>query len=129
MLKNYKSWSDIRKRLENDFLCNSLKGRIQYFLTAYHKVHNSYRRASIKIDGKDVLHFTWIKGYQMDYDVSKYLVDVVGIRYYDESLKIEEKLKEKWDENCTYGDYDFLDAIQQFFNLSIIDAIKSEKEH
>lgn len=124
MLNNYKSWSGLRKKLEDDLLCNSLKGRIQYFLTAYHDVYNSYRRASIKIDGKDVVNFTWIKGYQMDYDINNYLRD--NKLYYDRSLKIEEKFKDKWDENCLYGDYDFLDAIQQFLSLSIFDAINSQ---
>ena len=49
-MKHYKSWSGLNNQL-NECLCDSLRNRVSYFLTRYHKVHNSYGRASIKLDG------------------------------------------------------------------------------
>ena len=43
MLEHYKSWTGLKKQLE-EALCDSLKGRVEYFPTRYHKVHNSYGR-------------------------------------------------------------------------------------
>jgi len=37
-----KSWSGLRKELEHEFLCASLKGRVQYFITHYHKGLDNY---------------------------------------------------------------------------------------
>lgn len=125
MLENYKSWSDIRNRLENDLLCNSLKNRVQYFYTAYHEVRNCYCRASVRIDGKELVHFTWNKGHEVEYEISTYLVDN-NLGYYEKAYKIEEHLKPSWDERCLYDNGDFLDAIQKFFHLKIVDALKSD---
>ena len=44
-MDHYKSWSGLNKWL-NECLCEELKGRITYFLTRYHKVHDSYGRAA-----------------------------------------------------------------------------------
>ena len=45
-MDHYKSWSGLNKWL-NECLCEELKGRITYFLTRHHKVHDSYGRAAI----------------------------------------------------------------------------------
>ncbi len=45
--EHYKSWSEIKKRAEG-LLCESLKGRVSYFFTYYHEVHNAYGRAAIR---------------------------------------------------------------------------------
>lgn len=47
------SWSKMRKILEQDNICESLKGRIQYFATRYRKSHDQEGRVAIRIDGKE----------------------------------------------------------------------------
>lgn len=37
------SFSAMRKKLEQDNICPSMKGRIQYFATRYRKVHDGSR--------------------------------------------------------------------------------------
>lgn len=49
------SWSGLRKRLENEFLCPKLRGRVQYFLTHYHGAPDDYGRIAIRVDGKEYL--------------------------------------------------------------------------
>jgi len=53
-MAHYKSWAGLRKQLEA-LLCDPLKGRVTYFLTRYHTVHNAYGRAAIRLDGKELL--------------------------------------------------------------------------
>lgn len=67
-MNHYKSWSGLNKQL-NECLCDSMKNRVSFFLTRYHNVHNSYGRASIKLDGKDIAVFSWIEEYKQDADL------------------------------------------------------------
>lgn len=50
------SWSKTRKILEEEMLCESLKGRVQYFLTQYHGAHDHHGRFCIRVDGKEYVH-------------------------------------------------------------------------
>lgn len=50
------SWSGIRKKLEEDYLCHALRGRIQYFVTRYRESHDRKEgRVAILLDGKELL--------------------------------------------------------------------------
>lgn len=50
------TWSGIRKKLEQEYLAESLRGRIQYFVTAYRESHDGDKgRAAILLDGKQIL--------------------------------------------------------------------------
>jgi len=40
------SWSGVRKRLEQDLLCDALKGRLKYFITKYNNAHDESGRVS-----------------------------------------------------------------------------------
>ena len=53
------SWGAMRKVLEQDNICNTLKGRIQYFQTRYRKAHDQTGRVAVRLDGKEI--------YQCDY--------------------------------------------------------------
>ena len=48
------SWSAMRKVLEQDNICESLRGRIQYFATRYRKSHDEEGRVAIRLDGKEI---------------------------------------------------------------------------
>ena len=45
------TWSGIRNKLENDYLCPALRGHIQYFATSYSKSADHEGRAAIRMDG------------------------------------------------------------------------------
>lgn len=120
-MHHYKSWKSLNKQL-TEYLCPELQGRITYFLTRYHKVHNSYGRAAIYLDGQELVSFSWIEMYYQEGDLS--------VLYKQEPESTDEemisKLKPKWDRNCTYYEMDFLDAVLQFRNMSIQSALQSE---
>ena len=120
-MDQYKSWSGLNKWL-NDSLCGELKGRISYFLTRYHKVHNSYGRAAILLDGKELVCFSWIEMYRKEWAVDEVWRQDRSQSY----LNLYDTMKPQWDANCTYCDMDFLNAVLGFRNLSIQDALNSD---
>ena len=66
----YKSWSNLKKQM-NDLLCDSLKGKITYFYTNYHEVHNAYGRATINFNKKELVAFSWVEMYEQDQDIDR----------------------------------------------------------
>ncbi len=89
---HYKSWSGLKKQLEQ-FLCEEFRGRITYFLARYHQVHNSYGRAAIRLDGNELVCFSWIEMYQQDADL--------GLQWRERGAYDDKALKEKWDREKT----------------------------
>ncbi len=118
-MDRYKSWSDLNKQL-SDLLCDELKDRLSYFLTRYHKVHNSYGRAAIRLDGRELVCFSWVEMYQQDQDLSE-IWTKTGVWPHDDP-----DLKSKWDANATYHDMDFLAAATSFLQTPIMEALYSE---
>ena len=48
------TWGGIRKKLEKDYLCPALRGRIQYYVTSYDD-GAGHGRAAIRLDGVEIL--------------------------------------------------------------------------
>ena len=116
-MKGYKSWKALKRQLE-ELLCADLKGHITYFLTRYHNVHDSYGRAAILFDNRELVCFSWIEMYKQESDMSQ---------LYEQTGEYGGKdLEQKWDENCTYYDMDFLDAALKFTDMPIQEALQSE---
>ena len=64
------TWSGIRNKLENDYLCPALRGHIQYFSTSYSKSHDHEGRAAIRLDGVEVLrsnYYDYCRNYRNRY--------------------------------------------------------------
>ena len=120
-MEHYKSWSNLNKML-NQRLCDTLKGQIQYFLTRYHQVHNSYGRASILLNGKELVCFSWVEMYRQECPASALYEENPHLSWDG----IEAIMKPKWDEECTYCEMDFLSAALQFLDLPIQKALQSD---
>lgn len=118
-MNHYKSWAGLNKQL-NQLLCEELKGRISYFLTRYHDVHNAYGRAAIRLDGRELVCFSWVEMYRQEADVAKQW-EKTGEWDYN-----SKELKEKWDLNKTYYEMDFLDAALKFIQMPVEAALESD---
>lgn len=119
--RHYKSWSGLSKWLQAS-LCDELQGRITYFLTRYHKVHDSYGRAAILLDGRELVCFSWIAACRQEADVtalSREKPDLPGPALYA-------ALEDQWSRAGTRCDMEFLSAALAFRSLSIADALASE---
>lgn len=120
-MDHYKSWSGLNKWLD-ECLCEELKGRITYFLTRYHKVHDSYGRAAILLDGKELVCFSWIEMCRQEQAISEKHAEDRSKDWFG----LYDEMKPVWDESCTYCEWDFLSAVLEFRNVSIQDALNSE---
>ncbi len=69
------SWSGLRRELEEDLICDSLKGRVKYFLTHYHGAPDKYGRVCVRVDGKEV-----VKGNPYDFYVLVRMLAVMDRR-------------------------------------------------
>jgi len=120
-MEKYKSWSDLQKLL-NDRLCPELRGRVTYFLTRYHDVHNAYGRAAIRVDGKERVCFSWIEQYRQESDLDE------ALREHPESNyeQLRGTLKPEWDAGCQYCEMDFVEAVLQYRSIPVQDALRSE---
>jgi len=53
--------------LEQDLLCDALKGRLKYFITKYNNAHDESGRVAIIVDGREIIQgdiFRYYKGYR-----------------------------------------------------------------
>ena len=120
-MEEFKSWSRLNKQL-SEALCDELKGRITFFLTRYHDVHDTYGRAAIRLDGKELAVFSSSATFQQEYGISA-LYRLGGCATFAEA---KQQLKPKWDAACTYSEMDFLDAALRVRNMTVQDALASE---
>lgn len=111
------SWSAMRKKLEQDNLCPSLQGRVQYFATRYRKVHDSEGGVAVRVDGKEVLRSDFFKWSKVMYD----------------ERPAEEFDNKSWHEidmdtmaKGGFDQYAFYDAFYQYDNQSIEQSLKSD---
>lgn len=118
-MNGYKSWSDLNKKL-TDLLCDELKEHLSYFLTRYHKVHNSYGRVAIRLDRKEMVCFSWIEACHQEADLHR-VWEETGV-WDDNNLD----LKQRWDEGATYCDMDFLSAATSFLQMPVTQALNSD---
>lgn len=117
--KHYKSWGGLNKQLTG-LLCDAFKGRVTYFLTRYHDVHNAYGRAAIRLDGKELVRFSWTEMVRQEADVSELWRENGQADWNDPGLK------EKWDADGTYCELDLLRAASEFVNMPIADALVND---
>lgn len=130
------SWSGIKKRLEDEFLCDSLKGRVRYFITKYKKSCDESGRIAIIVDGKEVLQgsiFKYYKGYR---EIENKIKGELSIpkRYWNgkeivndienkeaedlvETIRLDEGIFDVWQ---------FTDAVEKFLNSNIEENLYSD---
>lgn len=61
------TWTNMRHKLENDYLAPALRGRIRYFVTAYRESHDQVGRAAILLDSKEILKGNYFNFYFKDH--------------------------------------------------------------
>ncbi len=56
------SLSAMRKVLEDENICDSLKGRVQYFVTRYRESHDQEGRVAVRLDGNEIFKSNFYDG-------------------------------------------------------------------
>lgn len=107
-------WSKIRDKLENEYLADSLKGRIRYFVTAYRESHDGDKgRAAIYLDGKPIISGSTFEEWAKP--DNSYAYDYRGPEDND--------LKNGW-----FDQYDFYLSFEEYDNQSIEASLNSQNQ-
>ena len=114
------TWSGIRKRMESEYLAESLRGHISYFATSYSKSPDHEGRAAIRYDGKEVIkggyYQNWTKAESFPKD-EKYERRMSQEFAYIDDTAIKLGV---FDQTCFYK------AFKEFDNQSIEKSLYSE---
>jgi len=144
-------WSKLKKQLE-DFICPSLKGRVEFWVTNYRKAHDQMGRAYIKVDGREVINMCTLKKeveiyraereikerdnivfdeYDFEQDEMSELLRKIG--YSEEMISeiarnraINDMAEKKVEEKGIFAQYDFFEAAKVFLNSPIEESLKSD---
>ena len=117
----HRRWAETRKMLEQDLLCDALKGRVRYFATRYRKAHDGVGRVCVLVDGKEIINmpfFTEVKRYNETYKRKEHTPD----------RSFQDVFTEVYDDFANEGKYyagDFGFALDEFLSLDIQEALKS----
>lgn len=114
------TWSGIRNKLENDYLAESLRGHIQYYVTSYSKSPDHEGRAAIRYDGKEIIKGcywnNWTKAHLFPKDEKYQKRMIINNAFIDDTaLKLG-----VFDQRCFYRAFD------EFDNQSIEASLLSE---
>ena len=114
------TWSGIRKRMESEYLAESLKGDISYFATSYSRSPDHEGRAAIRYDGKEIIkgcyYHNWTKAASFPKD-EKYERRMMEEFAYIDDTAIKLGV---FDQRCFYRAFD------EFDNQSIEKSLYSE---
>lgn len=124
-----RSWSEMRKKLEQDYICEGLKGRIKYFLTTYRRSHDGAA-------DRMALYFDGVKMFETNrfdaWDAESAAHDAVMAEQPLPDNYSDDELFSRWraidDRIPEYGDFyhaNVYRAFDQYDNQSIEDSLAS----
>ena len=115
------SWSAMRKILEQENICNSLKGRIQYFQTNYRGAHDQTGRAAIRLDGEEIFQCDYFNFSEKYYDAWHEIVPKKA----EKAKVISRHEQAKLVASSQVGTHYFYNAFYEYHNNSIDKSIAS----
>ena len=117
-----KSWSDVRKTLEQDRLAPSLRGRVQYFITRYRGAHDDHGRIAIRVDGKEVFQSSIFSVFQLDEEISHRVEEKFP------ELEGRERWDEEWNQLIAEGavsEQGFYNSFREYDTQPILQSLES----
>ena len=113
-------WSKVRQILEQECLCDSLRGRIRYFTARYRHAHDSTGRVCILVDNIEKLNMPFETEYKISAEVYNRKDNTKSLKdWYDE-------VTYEFHDNGAFEPYDFGAALGEYFNNSIEKSLQSE---
>lgn len=118
------SWNSMRKVLEQENICDSLNGRIQYFATRYRESHDETGRVAIRLDGEEIFKsnfFDWdIKRHQAWREINMAKGRPTSYNESGEQMELEAINK------SGITQWHFYNAFHYYHNHSIKDSLNYE---
>ena len=118
------TWSGIRNKLENDYLCPTLRGHIQYFAASYWESHDQTGRAAIRLDGVEVLRSNYY-AYEQNYWNRYQALRREGIGQDDRTAPFRLAHEGTLNDGCFDNGF-FYEAFHEFDNQSIEKSLVSK---
>ena len=118
------TWSGIRNKLENEYLCPALRGHIQYFATSYWESHDQTGRAAIRLDGVEVLRSNYY-AYEQNYWNRYQALRREGVGEDDPKAPFRMAHEGTLNDGC-FDNIFFYEAFHEFDNQSIEKSLTSE---
>lgn len=116
------TWSGTRKKLEGDYLCPTLRGRVQYFATTYRESHDREGRAAILVDGVEVLKSNYFTYARVLWQRAQEYREEPGTDWRDAYLRAVQRVLE----DGLFDQRDFYAAFQEFDNQRIEASLSSK---
>ena len=118
------TWSGIRNKLENDYLCPTLRGHIQYFAASYWESHDQPGRAAIRLAGVEVLRSNYY-AYEQNYWNRYQALRREGIGQDDRTAPFRLAHEGTLNDGCFDNGF-FYEAFHEFDNQSIEKSLVSK---
>ena len=116
------TWSGTRKKLEEDYLCPALRGRVRYFATTYRESHDREGRAAILVDGVEVLKSDYFTYSRVLWERARDYRDEQGLNWREAYRKADKTVLE----DGLFDQRDFYMAFQTFDNQSVEASLADE---
>jgi len=117
------SWSAMRKVLEQENICDSLKGRIQYFVTCYRKSHDEEGRVAIRIDDKEIFKSCFYEWQEKRCEIIK--SDIISKEQASSYCEYWDKIHLETKNRGGFDQYGFYNAFHEYHNQSIEKSLAS----
>ena len=129
------SWSSIRKKLEEEFLCEALRGRVQYFFTIYHGAPDEAGRFAVRVDGEEVWrahsfhegeYVRIAREIKKTQNIPRRQWDGKHMLYDEENRRAEDAAVRTANEAGIASAWDVLRAVEKYLTMHIGEALSSE---
>ena len=121
-MPTHRYWGKVRKILEHDLMCASLKGRVRYFATRYRKAHDGYGRVCVLVDDKEIIN--------MPFPIEDKVYEEVHNRKKRGSDKsyseLHKEVKKEHNDKGLYYPGDFGCALDEFLSNRIFESLESD---
>lgn len=114
------TWSAMRKKLESEYLAESLRGRLRYFATTYRRSHDREGRIAILLDGCEILQSNYYARWTARCEAERMLIAA------GETENIWERSWEAATEAGEFNENDFYRAFGIFDSQSISESLTDD---
>lgn len=130
-------WSKTKKTLEEDLLCEKLRGRVKYFLTHYHGAPDNYGRFCVRVDGKEYVQanpynqnaiYAYSNQLQKELKIPRREWEHGHFLHEEENLMIEEIAEKRAMTENKMDIWQVMHAIDQYMSLDISSSLHSDNE-
>ena len=120
-------WSKAKKQLKS-FTCESLRARVDFHVINYRRAHDQLGRAVITVDKVEKLNMCTITAEREEYYRGRAIRKELDDFCFDNvsnNRAIQDKAHQILKNEVIYAQYDFFSALEEYFNTSIEDCLRS----